>query len=234
MRYVRWDDCLAAAAPARQTNHIRRAVDDPTVVAYVFGQRFGPEPHTEDKVFGFLPGNGVHDIHMNQGNSGPFTRDDGIWQDGGLLLHLISENRWIAVFLAFQSQSFHTDDTTGHTLDNTPARPTTVGTEPVRVLAALANPAGGAPEAETITIINASPGSIDLTDWRIADRAKNTCPVPVGKLDAGATAVMSPTDGVALGNNGGAITLLDPAGLKVHGVSYTADQARPEGWTITF
>jgi len=38
----------------------------------------------------------------------------------------------------------------------------------------------------------------------------------------------------ALGNNGGAITLLDPNGLKVHGVSYTADQARPEGWTITF
>jgi uncharacterized protein YukJ len=39
------------------------------------------------KVFGFLPGNGVHDIHMNQGNSQQFRGDDGVWQDGGLLLH---------------------------------------------------------------------------------------------------------------------------------------------------
>ena len=33
-----------------------------------------PKPHVQDKVFGFLPGNGVHDIHMNQGNSRRFTR----------------------------------------------------------------------------------------------------------------------------------------------------------------
>ena len=69
---------------------------------------------------------------------------------------------------------------------------------------------------------------------RVADRAKHTCPIPAGKLGAGTTVVVSPTDGVALGNNGGAITLLDPNGLKIHGVSYTADQARPEGWTVTF
>jgi hypothetical protein len=37
-----------------------------------------------------------------------------------------------------------------------------------------------------------------------------------------------------LGNNGGIVTLLDPQGLKVHGVSYTRDQAAREGWTITF
>jgi hypothetical protein len=37
-----------------------------------------------------------------------------------------------------------------------------------------------------------------------------------------------------LGNDGGAITLLDPAGVKVHGVSYTSDQARREGWTAVF
>jgi hypothetical protein len=37
-------------------HYVRRAVNDPTVAAYVFGQRFGPEPTTPDKVFGFLPG----------------------------------------------------------------------------------------------------------------------------------------------------------------------------------
>jgi len=45
----------------------------------------------------------VHDIHMNQGNSGAFGRDDGVWQDGGLLMHFPGESRWVAVFLAFQA-----------------------------------------------------------------------------------------------------------------------------------
>ena len=97
---------------------------------FVFGERWGPEDRTPDKVFGFLPGNGVHDVHMNQGNSPAFRRDDGVWQDGGLLLHLPAEERWVAIFLAFQSQAWHTDDLTGHTLQastSTPARPNRPG-----------------------------------------------------------------------------------------------------------
>jgi hypothetical protein len=39
---------------------------------------------------------------------------------------------------------------------------------------------------------------------------------------------------MTLGNHGGTITLLDAAGLKVSGVSYTEQQARREGWTIVF
>lgn len=31
--------------------------------------------------------------------------------------------------------------------------------------------------------------------------------------------------------SGGAITLLDPRGSTVHGMSHTAEQARDEGWT---
>ena len=30
------------------------------------------------------------------------------------------------------------------------------------------------------------------------------------------------------------MTLLDPRGLKVDGVAYTAEQAQDEGWTIVF
>jgi uncharacterized protein YukJ len=214
-------------------HYVRRAMGDRQAVAYVFGERFGPEPTTPDKVFGFRPGNGVHDVHMNQGNSGQFRRDDGVWQDGGLLLHFLAESRWVAIFLAFQSQAWHTDDTTGHALEGPPPRPKP-GTEAVRVVAALVNPVGPAPEAETVTLMNASPTPVDLTGWQIADRAKRTCPVPAGTLDAGATVVMTPSNGVALGNDGGVITLLDPLGLKVHGVAYTAEQAREECRTIVF
>ena len=48
---------------------MQRAVADEAAVVYAFGERWGPEPRTKDKYFGFLPGNGIHDIHMNQGNS---------------------------------------------------------------------------------------------------------------------------------------------------------------------
>ena len=214
-------------------HYLQRATGDPDAVAYVFGQRWGPEGGVADKIFGFLPGNGVHDVHMNQGNSPQFARDDGVWQDGGLLLHLTSENRWVALFLAFQSQAWHTDDTTGHALPGNQPKPE-LADQPIRVLAALVNPVGPAPEHETVTIVNASPDAVDLTGWTIADRGKHSCPLPPGPLAAGATLVVTPTGGVTLGNNGGAVTVLDRDGLKVHGVSYTADDARREGWTLTF
>ncbi|MGH3976452.1 MAG: DUF2278 family protein, partial [Pseudonocardiaceae bacterium] len=70
--------------------------------------------------------------------------------------------------------------------------------------------------------------------WHIADRLGHTCAVPHGPLAAGDTLAVRITDGVQLGNDGGMITVLDRAGLKVHGVSYTSAQARREGWTIAF
>ncbi|MEV7923391.1 YukJ family protein [Kitasatospora sp. NPDC088779] len=110
--------------------HVQRAIADPAAAVYVFGQRFGPEPGVPDKVFGFLSGNGVHDVHMNQGNSGRFRTDDGVYQDGALLIHLPAESRWAAVFLAFQSQSWHTDDRTGHALPASVPHPTRPRTGP--------------------------------------------------------------------------------------------------------
>lgn len=136
-------------------HYVERALADPQARLYAFGQRWGPEPALADKVFGFTPGNGVHDIHMNQGNSGPFQRDDGVWQDGGLLFHFPGENRWVAVFLAFQNQAWHTDDLTGHAIEGGPAP--AANQAAVRVLAALVNPVGPAPEREWVMLINASP-----------------------------------------------------------------------------
>ena len=67
-------------------HYVQRAIGDPAGRVYAFGERWGPENGVKDKVFGFQPGNGVHDIHMNQGNSARFRGDDGVWQDGGLLI----------------------------------------------------------------------------------------------------------------------------------------------------
>ena len=223
---------------------VERAIAEPDALVYAFGEPWGPE-NARDKVFGFRPGNGVHDIHMNQGNSGRFRGDDGVWQDGGLLLHFPGESRWVGIFLAFQSQAWHTDDTTGHALAApaplpTPAPvpiPTPVPVPEdgaVRILAAMVNPNGGAPERETVLLLNASPQPVDLSGWRVADRMSQTCSLPSVRLDAGAVLTVPLRDNVQLGNKGGSITLLDKAGLKVAGVAYTAEEAKREGWTVTF
>jgi uncharacterized protein YukJ len=238
----------------RLDHYIERAIADPQANVYAFGERWGPESNTSDKIFGFRPGNGVHDIHMNQGNSGRFRADDGVWQDGGLLLHFPGEGRWVAIFLAFQSQAWHTDDRTGHAIEGAPPRPTPTpppptpappepvpmppepvpSAVPLRIVAALVNPVGPAPEAETATLLNVSASSVDLTGWRLADRMKRSCPLPEVDLAPGATLLVQLPPEVQLGNKGGAITLLDPDGLKVDGVAYTGDAIPDEGWTVVF
>lgn len=90
---------------------------------YVFGEMWMPKPFDPGRppTFPFEedPGRqfGLHDIHMNQGNEPRFKAADGIHQDGGLLFHFPHENRWVGVFLAFQNQSWYTDDQSGHALD---------------------------------------------------------------------------------------------------------------------
>lgn len=222
--------------------HIQRALSDEEALVYAFGERWGPEPSIKDKIFGFLPGNGIHDIHMNQGNADKFRQDNGVWQDGALLIHFPSEDRWVGIFLKFQSQTWHTDDRTGHQIKaisvpggperepgETPQEPDFI----VRIIAALVNPIGQAPESETATLINTSSQPVNLAGWAIADRLKNKH-VLTGTLAPGATLTIALPQKVQLGNQGGIITLLNDQGLKVHGVSYTKQQAQREGWTIVF
>ena len=47
--------------------YIKRAIEEKAII-YAFGERWGPEENTPDSYFHFEPGNGIHDIHMNQGN----------------------------------------------------------------------------------------------------------------------------------------------------------------------
>ena len=119
----------------------RRAVGDEGVRFLAFGQRWGSEPGLADDVFGFEPGNGVHDLHMNQGNVDRHAPDNGPWQDGALLVHLGADDRWLALFLAFQTQVWETDDRTGDVHLSTPeGRPPRVGGNPARRRPRRSNP----------------------------------------------------------------------------------------------
>ena len=224
---------------------MQRAVADERALVYAFGERWGPEPGVKDKYFGFLPGNGIHDIHMNQGNTGRFVSDDGVYQDGGLLVHFPDQQEWTAIFLKFQSQAWHTDDRTGHRLAAPPPPPPApappgppeppTGDEPhglVRIVAALVNPTAS-PEVEVVTLLNTAPHAVDLAGWVLLDTQKKRLPLS-GVLAAGGTRAITVTQPLALSNQGGVITLLDEHGLKVHGVSYTRAQARHPGWTVVF
>jgi uncharacterized protein YukJ len=91
---------------------VLRAIGQAGSIVHVFGARWGPETK-KDQYFKFSPGNGIHDIHMNQGNDKAHAADDGIFHDGCLIFRY-PNGMARAFFLAFQSQSFDTDDRTGH------------------------------------------------------------------------------------------------------------------------
>ena len=225
--------------------YVARAIAMENSAVYAFGEKWGPETK-RDKYFGFKPGNGIHDIHANQGNSDAWKRDDGVYQDGGLIIHLPDEERWVAIFLAFQSQCFHTDDTTGHRIpeacEDTPPKPPkppidkpiVTKDKDVRIIAALINPEGHDYGLESVTLLNTTPDSIDLDDWAMVDKNKKKAHLS-GSIGAGETLriTLSGKD-MQLSNKGGIITLLDRKGLKVDGVSYTKKEASGSGWTMVF
>jgi uncharacterized protein YukJ len=224
--------------------YVEKAVAMENSEIYAFGQRWGPE-NKRDQYFGFRPGNGIHDIHMNQGDmDGGWKDEDGIWQDGGIILHYPDEDKWVAIFLAFQSQCFHTEDATGHAIPEACKGPTFAAAavaptaapvtayKRMRIIAALVNPTDT--EGKSITILNATPESITLDGWKLADRNKMKTGL-TGTLDSGEIMRISITDrDFKLPENDGLITLLDNKDLKVDGVSYTEQDASRKGWTIVF
>lgn len=222
---------------------VQRAMSDEDALVYAFGQRWGPESKT-DNYFGFKPGNGIHDIHMNQGNSGKFVKDDGVWQDGGLLFEFPNQNQWTAVFIKFQSQSWHTNDQTGHTVteqdDGGPINPDPIQPQPtenlpdgvVRILAAMVN-SKQSPEKEWVYLLNTSDRNLALAGWHLLDKQKSKMPLS-GTIGPGEVIRVEIVAPVALSNKGGIISVINDNGLKVDGVSYTREQANQPGWTIKF
>jgi len=231
-------------------HYVQRALADQDAMIYVFGERWGPEQGKKDKIFGFAPGNGVHDVHMNQANVGQFIKDDGVYQDGGILLHYPDQEQWVGIFLKFQSQAWHSDDATGHRLTADVSGPPSDSIEPtdpfdpgvrptpeapdgaVRIVAALVNPIES-PEVETVTLLNVTNSAISLAGWRLLDRDKNSMAL-TGEIAPGATLRIVLTPPVMLPNKGGLITILNAAGLRVDGVSYMKADAALPGFSVKF
>jgi hypothetical protein len=103
----------------------------------------------------------------------------------------------------------------------------------VRIVAALVNPIGPAPEPETATLINPGAAAVDLAGWRLVDRMGRAMLLHA-MVPAGETIRIKLSPQVQLGNSGGLLTLLNARGLKVDGIAYTAQDARQQGKTLVF
>ncbi len=203
-------------------------------------------------VFGkpYAQGRGIHNVHMNQGSTlANHQRHNGVWQDGGVLVHFAHAKRWVAIFMAFQSQCWHTNDHTGQPdpqgrcsrfaqgeTHNRVAIASLQTGNLVRIVSALVNPTAQThgQEQESVTLINVGAQEVNLTGWHLADRAKRREPLS-GVLKAGESrTIFLRGDAARMGNEGGIITLLNQDGLRVHGVSYTKAQGQRQGTPIVF
>jgi uncharacterized protein YukJ len=88
-------------------SQVARAKQDKDAVVIAVGDEFDDNQTTE-KVH-FTTGRGVHDIHMMQGNSGHFARDNRINGDGALFIRF-SGGDTVALFVRFSTQSTNTDN----------------------------------------------------------------------------------------------------------------------------
>ncbi len=55
----------------------------------------------------YANGKGLHDIHMNQGSTDKFRKNDASYSDGGLFFRNKRDNKITAIFIAFITQSLN-------------------------------------------------------------------------------------------------------------------------------
>jgi uncharacterized protein YukJ len=216
---------------------------------FVFGAKFpepGEQPDPRPIDHEFHTDQEIHDVHMNQGNQkpGPFDQDNGVFQDGGLVLKF--GTRYVGLFIRFETQWLPTDNMTGHRLPGAEPIPaggapeagggTTSVTHPiVYIERALVNPVGDDPGKEVVVIGNTTTDSIDLTGWSIVDKNNHIEVLRGVLLPGGESRRVVLSGGAAqLSNKGGTIILKNPAGEQVHAVSYSKEDAGEEDRYIRF
>lgn len=228
-------------------NYISKAIrEKATTDIYAFGERWGPE-NKRDRYFGFKEGNGIHDIHMNQGSTGQFKKFNGAWQDGGLIIHYAKENKFVAIFLAFQSQCFQTNELTGHCEQNKQNNTHTVVTPPhqkekhnntissVKIVGALVNPSGTEQGKEQVILANMLYEEVTIKGWYLEDKLKRQMKLPNITIPYAQTVTITLSGyDVQLSNKGGMIRLLNTQQREVDKVNYTRSSASKEDNIITF
>ncbi len=217
---------------------------------YAFGAKFDQNLHKPiDIEFGNTDGlHGIHDIHLNQGNVGDHSGDNGVFHDGGLVLAF--PDRFLGLFIGFQTQRIPTD-AAGNAAPGSKAisqilaaGPPPLPTPPpvpaptvrpiIYIERALLNPGGPDTGHEIAVLSSLATTAQTLTNWRLVD--KNARITPINTTVGPGASVLIPLDGngVQLGNEGGTLSLLDDHNIQVDVVTYTADDASAENRYVRF
>ncbi|GEM_PF-4503276 len=79
----------------------------PSAFILAFGNLWGPKPHEEDYTFHFLPGQGIHDIHMNQNSpkGSRWAEKDRPCEDGALYFVFPDTGKIVAFYSTFNRKS---------------------------------------------------------------------------------------------------------------------------------
>jgi uncharacterized protein YukJ len=200
---------------------------------YAFGAKFDRNLHKPiDAEFGNIDGlHGIHDIHLNQGNVGAHEENNGVFHDGGLVLAF--PDRYLGLFLAFQTQRSPTDEAGKAAPGATPLSeillgggvPTLPMISDVYLERALINPSGADPGLEIVVLGNLATTPRTLTNWRLLDKNGRFTPIDM-TIGPGQSAIVTlDGTGVQLGNRGGNLILQDGSNAQVDVVTYTAEDA---------
>ncbi|MGI4749716.1 MAG: DUF2278 family protein [Janthinobacterium lividum] len=92
---------------------IQKAKNNPQAEVFAFGSGWNdndpgskPDQHI---YFDPNPSLGIHDIHLNQGDTSMESKNNGSRQDGALFIYFKDANQCVAMFFKFQNQSIDTD-----------------------------------------------------------------------------------------------------------------------------
>jgi len=202
-------------------------------------------PHQTDAAFGFTPTTpfGLDNIHMAQGDPREVNirlHENAIWHDGAAFIWDERAHRMTAIFLSFQSQSWHSNTMGDYlygvtgceapTYDYSGADPRLILPPPRAAEITSAHKAGDGPSSVVITNMSSNP--LAMAGWRLLVDAEISFALPARTLGPGEPLSLPIPNG-ALNDRGGLVTLLNPDKLKVDGEAYGGGDG-DIGWSTSF
>ena len=164
-----------------------------------------------------------------------------MFHDGGLILAF--PDRYLGLFLGFQSQQIPTDaagnaapgaTTIAQILSGEQIPPTGPTPAAVYIERALINPSGADPGREVVVIGSLATSAQTLTNWRLVDKNARATAVTVTIQPGQSALIALDGNGVQLGNQGGNLILQDQQHAQVDAVTYTAEDATPDNRYVRF
>lgn len=105
---------------------------------------------------------------------------------------------------------------------------------PVRIAAAMVNPAGNEAAGEWVSLINLGADTVAMTGWRLTDHKGREHPLPDQQLEPGVAIRVQPVAAMQLRNLGGSITLSNANGQRVDRAFWVSEEGRRQGQPIVF